>query len=239
MVHIPNEIWLKVAGYFNPPTDICTSESETVQEHDRIIQQTLVNLCLVSKQLRAIFQPRLYYSFIKYDRSLARNRLLEAESEYQHKYYQRSEQNFIRKATRLEKFIHTLIRRPDLALMVKQLRIGWVVEDSVLPVKIGKLYERLPLSGTLANAFVNTLRSFQGLERMSVQIRRAWLEDVRNGEEPAEVALLLTMLPRLRFLRVESRRDDLGMYAQELYDALRLLDPRPTSWTIESREGKL
>jgi hypothetical protein len=74
---------------------------------------------------------------------------------------------------------------------------------------------------------------------MSVQIRRAWLEDLRNGEEPAEVALLLTMLPRLRCLRVESRRGDLGMYAQELYDALQLLDPSPISWTIESREGKL
>jgi hypothetical protein len=57
MVHFPDEIWSNVAGYFNPLTDLCTSESETVQEHDRVIQQTLFNICLVSKKLCAILQP--------------------------------------------------------------------------------------------------------------------------------------------------------------------------------------
>jgi len=131
MVYLPNEIWLKVAGYFNPPLDLCTRES-TVEEHDRIVQQTLVNLCLVSKQLRAIFQPRLYRSFIKNDRFDARSRLLKPDSEWQHKYYQRGEQDPIRKATRLEKFMRTLIHRPDLAVSVERLRIGWYLEDSAL-----------------------------------------------------------------------------------------------------------
>ena len=237
MVYLPNEIWLKVAGCFNPPLDLCTRESETVKEHDRVVQRTLVSLCLVSKQLRAIFQPRLYGSFTKYSRSNARNRLLESDSEWRHKYYQCSEQNFIRKTTRLEHFLRTLIERPDLAVMVEQLRIGWFVEDSALEGKIQKLYERLPLHGTLASTLVATLRKFQGFERTSLQTRKSWLKDLKEGEEKAEVALLLIILPRLCFLRIESRRGDLGQYVQELHGAL--LDSRPSSWTIISGEGML
>lgn len=237
MAYLPNEIWFKVSGYFPPPLDLCTRESETVKQHDRVVQKTLVSLCLVSKQLRAIFQPQLYGSFAKYSRSFARNRLLEADSEWRHKYYQCSEQNFVRKTTRLEKFLRTLIERPDLAVMVEQVRIGWVIENSALEGKIQKLYERLPLHGTLGSTFVNTLRVFQGFERMSLQTRKSWLEDLREGEEKAEVALLLIILPNLRFLRIESRRGDLGQYVQELHDAL--LDSRPTSWTIESGQGML
>ncbi|KAH0281977.1 hypothetical protein M436DRAFT_39764 [Aureobasidium namibiae CBS 147.97] len=237
MVYLPNEIWLKVAGYFYPPLDLCTRESETVKEHDRVVQRTLISLCLVSKQLRAIFQPRLSGSFTKYSRSNARNLLLESDSEWRHKYYQCSEQNFIRKTTRLEYFLRTLIERPDLAVMVEQLRIGWFVEDSALEGKIQKLYERLSLHGTLASTFVDTLRTFQGFERMSIETRRSWLKDLRSGEEQAEVALLLVILPSLRFLRIESRRGDLTKYVRELHDAL--VGPRPTSWTIVSGEGML
>lgn len=237
MVYLPNEIWFKVAGYFFPPLDLCTRESNTVKDHERAVQQTLVNLCLVSKQLRAISQPRLYGSFTKYSRSCARSRLLTSDSEWRHKYYQCGEQNFIRKVTRLEDFLRTLIERPDLAVMVEQLRINWVIESSALEGRIQKLYERLPFDGTLASAFMKTLRKLQGFERLSVQVRRSWLKDLQEGEEKAEVALLLTILPNLRFLRIESRRGDLGQYVQDLNDAL--LDSRPTSWTIESGEGML
>jgi hypothetical protein len=167
-LRLRSEIWLKVAEDFSPPTDVCTGESETIKEHDRVVQQTLVNLCLVSKQLRTIFQPRLYYSFIKFSRSYARNRLLESDSEWRHKYYQCGKQNFIRKTTRLERFIRTLIHRPDLAVLVTHLRIGIFVEDSALSGNIQKLYERLPLHGTLADAFIHALRTFQGFERMNL-----------------------------------------------------------------------
>jgi hypothetical protein len=78
--------------------------------------------------------------------------------------------------------------------------------------KTGELYERLALSDILANTVVDISRGFQGLERISLQTRRAWLEDFRNGEEPAEFALLLILLPRLRFLRLRSRRGNLGIY---------------------------
>lgn len=237
MVYLPNEIWLKIAGYFGPPLDLCTRESETVEEHDRIVQQTLVNLCLISKQLHAIFQPRLYRSFIKNDRFGARSRLFKPDSEWQHKYYQRGEQHPIRKATRLEKFIRTLIHRPDLAVSVERLRIGWYVEDSALDRTIQKIYRRLPLHGKFARTFVDALKKFPGFEQMSAKTRRLWLKELRDGEERAEVALLLIILPNLRFVRIESKRGNLGKYIQELRDAL--LDPGPKLWTVECGRGML
>jgi hypothetical protein len=126
MVHLPDEIWFQLTEYFKPPTDLCTRKFEEC-EHDEVVQQTILSLCLVSKQLRAISQSRLYCSFIKYHRLCARDRLLTINSEWLHKYYQRDERSFRTncKATRLERFIRTLIHRLDLAAMVRQLRVGW------------------------------------------------------------------------------------------------------------------
>jgi len=72
---------------------------------------------------------------------------------------------------------------------------------------------------------------------MSAKTRRLWLKELRDGDERAEVALLLIMLPNLRFLRIESKRGNLGKYVQELHDTL--LDLRPTSWTVECGGGML
>lgn len=239
MVHLPDEMWLKVTDYFNPLTDICTPEFESFDEHETLAQPTLINLCLVSKQLRAISQPQLYHSFIKHSRICARDRLLTPESEWLHKYYQRDEQRFRinSKETRLEKFIRTLINRPDLAVVVKQLRVGWFFEISSLPVRFQRLYERLPLDVTPASTFVNTLRRFQGFERLCHRTRKSWLTDLRTGEEGAEVGLLLILLPNLHSLRITSGRGGLGRYAEELYNTLS--SPRPTSWTIKSADGML
>jgi hypothetical protein len=239
MVHLPDEIWLKVAEYIDPPAQRCTCECEAGRERNKVVEQNLINLCLVSKQLRAVFQPLLYRSFVKFSRSCAQHRLLTSDSEWLHKYYQQDEKTFrtIRKVTRLEKFLRTLIHRPDLAAMIKQLHVGWFVEDSSLPVHLRKLYDRLPLHDTLASTFVSALRIFPGFERMCIQSRRSWLAALREGEEGAEVALLLILLPNLRFLHIESKTGDLGQYVQELHDIL--LGPGPTSWTIKSTGGML
>jgi hypothetical protein len=239
MVHLPDEIWLKIAEYIDPPDTKCTCECESGRERNRVVEQNLINLCLVSKQLRAVFQPGLYRSFVKFSRSGALQRLLTLDSEWLHKYYQRDKKTFrtIRKATRLEKFLSTLIRRPDLAAVMKQLHVGWFVEDSSLPVHFRKLYDKLPLHDTLASTFVTALKRFPGFERMCVQSRRSWLAALQDGEEGAEVALLLILLPNLRLLRIESKSADLGRYAQELYNIL--LSPGPTSWTIKSTGGML
>jgi hypothetical protein len=128
-----------------------------------------------------------------------------------------------------------LIHRPDLAVKIDQLRIGWFVEGSTS--RIQKPCKRLPLHGTLAEMFEKRLWASR---RSKPEYRGAsdiWLKDLQNGDEAAEDALLLTMLPNLRFLRIESRRDGLGNNTQELHDALS--DPRPTSWIIEFGEGML
>lgn len=239
MVYLPDEIWLKVAEFVSPPADLCTCECESGRERNAVKQQNLINLCLVSKQLRAAFQPSLYLSFVKFSRLCAHDRLLTSDSEWLHKYFQRDKKIFstIRKATRLEKFMRTLIQRPDLAVMIKQLHVGSFFETSSLPGHLQMMYERLPLQETLASTFVTALQTFRGFERLPLSTRRSWLEDLRNGEEGAEVALLLILLPNLRSLRIESERGDLGRYAQELCDALR--GPGPTYWTIESAHGTL
>ncbi|KAI4738976.1 hypothetical protein E4T50_10554 [Aureobasidium sp. EXF-12298] len=239
MVYLPDEIWLKVAEFVSPPADLCTCECESGRERNAVKHQNLINLCLVSKQLRAAFQPSLYFSFVKFSRPCAHDRLLTSDSEWLHKYFQRDEKilSTVRKATRLEKFMRTLIHRPDLAVMIKQLHIGSFFETSSLPGHLQMMYERLPLQETLASTFVTALRTFRGFERLPLSTKRSWLEDLRNGEEGAEVALLLILLPNLRSLRIESEQGDLGRYAQELYDALR--DPGPTYWTIKSAHATL
>ncbi|KAH0359654.1 hypothetical protein KCU65_g9839, partial [Aureobasidium melanogenum] len=237
MVHLPNEIWLEVASNLDLPA--CASEDETVDEHDKIVQQTLVSLCLVSKQLRTIFQPCLYRSFVKYSRLPARTRLLTADSEWLHKYYQRDERTFrtTRKQTRLENFILTMIHRPDLAFMVEQLRVGSFNQTSSLPVHFQKLYERLPLSETIFKTLEKALRTFPGFERLPQWIRRLWLQSLQDGEEEAEVALLLVLLPNLHSLHINSPYGDLGRFVEQLCDVAN--GPGPRSWTLKSAYGQL
>lgn len=239
MVHFPNEIWLGVANHLQLPTDVCTRRNETLSEDEKINQQAIISLCLVSKQLRAIFQPQLYCSFVKYSSVCARDRLLTADSEWLHKYYQRDERTYraTRKQTRLENFILTIIRRPDLALMVKQLRVGSFNEISSLPVHLQKLYERLHPCRMTSTTLENALRTFQGFERLPHRIKRSWLEQLRNGEEGAEVALLLILLPSLHCLHINSPSGDLGSFIHELRDVI--LGPEPGSWTLKSVRGKL
>ncbi|KAH0003757.1 hypothetical protein KCU78_g13729, partial [Aureobasidium melanogenum] len=147
MVHFPNEIWLGVANYLKLPTDVCSCKNEALSKDEKVTQQTLISLCLVSKQFRAIFQPQLYYNFIKNKSSTAQERLLSPESEWQHKYYQQDERSFraIRKQTKLESFLITIIHRADLAAMVEHLRIGSYPDDVTLPRYLQKLYEEVPL----------------------------------------------------------------------------------------------
>ncbi|KAH0254505.1 hypothetical protein KCU91_g17965, partial [Aureobasidium melanogenum] len=131
MVHFPNEIWLGVTNYLKLPTDVCTRKNEALDKDEKVTQQTLISLCLVYKQLRAVFQPQLYCSFIKHQRPTAKDRLLKSDSEWLYKYYQQDERSFraIRKQTRLENFLVTIIQRPDLAAMVEQLRVGSFTQD--------------------------------------------------------------------------------------------------------------
>ncbi|KAK6002803.1 hypothetical protein QM012_001553 [Aureobasidium pullulans] len=239
MVHFPNEIWLEVAGYLKLPTDVCTRKHERASEDERVKQQTLLSSCLVSKQLRAVFQPQLYRNFVKYRRPAAKARLLEPDSEWQHRYYQQDERSFraVRKRTRLEKFLTTVVQRPDLAAMVEQLRIGLCSDHIALPRYLQPLYEKIPPGEVISITLVDALRSFKGFGRLHNRFRRFWEEALRDGDEGAEAALLLTLLPNLLSLRLESDTGDINIFVQELYNTI--LDARPKSWTLATDQGVL
>lgn len=239
MVHFPNEIWLGVAGYLELPSDVCTRKYETVSEDEEVTQQTLINLCLVSKQLCAIFQPHLYGNFIKRRRPAAKHRLLKSDSEWLHKYYQQDERSLraTRKQTRLENFIITMIHRPDLAAKVKHLRIGWFSESSALPRPFQGLYKMIPLHETTSSLFAHALRSFKGFDRLRNHFKRSWEEDLKKGDEGAEVAFLLTLLPSLESLRLEAKTGSINLFVQELCNTM--LGSHPKSWTLVHERGVL
>ncbi|KAH0384490.1 hypothetical protein KCU92_g4473, partial [Aureobasidium melanogenum] len=239
MVHFPNEIWLGVANYLKLPTDVCSRKNEALSEDEKITQQTLIRLSLVSKQLRAVFQPQLYRNFIKNKRSTAQERLLRPESEWQHKYYQQDEPSLraTRKQTRLENFLTTINQRPDLAAMVEQLRIGSYPDDATLPRYLQQLYEKVPLHRAISCMLVDALRSFKGFDRLRNHSRKSWEESLRDGGEGAEVALLLTLLPNLLSLRLESTTGSINFLVQELYNTI--LGPQPKSWTLVPVQGVL
>ncbi|KAG9587763.1 hypothetical protein KCU77_g8968, partial [Aureobasidium melanogenum] len=239
MVHFPNEIWLGVANYLKLPTDVCSYKNEALSKDEKVTQQTLISLCLVSKQFRAIFQPQLYYNFIKNKSSTAQERLLSPESEWQHKYYQQDERSFraIRKQTKLESFLITIIHRADLAAMVEHLRIGSYPDDVTLPRYLQKLYEEVPLHKATSCMLVDALRSFKGFDRLRNHFRKSWEESLRDGGEGAEVALLLTLLPNLLSLRLKPTTGSINFFVQELCNTI--LGPHPKSWTLIPIQGEL
>lgn len=164
MAHLPNEIWFQVVAYINSPNT--TSEGDDTEDCgddndcSNTVQQDLLNLCLVSEQVRAIAQPLLYSGFVKPKTVSAQFRLLKPDSEWLHKYYQRDQRSFraVRKETRLERFLHTLICRPDLAVEVKNLRLDKIYETSLLPSCLRQLYQKLPLPSTTSSMFVDALK---------------------------------------------------------------------------------
>ncbi|KAG9634569.1 eEF1-gamma domain-containing protein, partial [Aureobasidium melanogenum] len=234
MVHFPNEIWLGVANYLKLPTDVCTRKNEALDKDEKVTQQTLISLCLVYKQLRAVFQPQLYCSFIKHRRPAAKDRLLKSDSEWLHKYYQQDERSFraIRKQTRLENFLVTIIQRPDLATMVEQLRVGSFTQDDT--------HEEVFLHKATSRAFVTALRSFERFDHFPKHFRRSWRKSLKGGEEGAEVALLLTLLPNLRSLRFDSESGSLdyfvtGLFKTILGSSLKFPTPVPAKAVLHKR----
>ncbi|KAG9518540.1 hypothetical protein KCV07_g5551, partial [Aureobasidium melanogenum] len=220
MVHFPNEIWLGVANYLKLPTDVCKRKNEAVSEDESITQQTLISLCLVSKQFRTIFQPQLYRNFVKHQRPAAKDRLLKSDSEWQHRYYQQDERSFriTRKQTKLESFLVTIIHRLDLAAMVEYLRIGSFTQDDT--------HEEVPLHEATSRAFVTALKSFQGYDRLRKHFKRSWEKSLKGGEEGAEVALLLILLPNLRSLRFDSESGSLDYFVKGLFKTILGSDPK-------------
>lgn len=222
MVHFSNEIWLEVASYLKLPTDVCTRKNEAADKAEKITQQTLISLCHVSKQLHAVFQPQLYCNFVK-------------DSRLQHNHHQLDEprSRSIRKQPRLENFLATIIQRPDLAAMVEQIRIGSLTPGDALP----SYYEEVDVHKTTSRALVADLRSFKRYDCLSDRFRRSWKKSLRGGDEEAEVALLLTLLPKLRSLRFDLEEGSLNYFMQKIFNIF--LDPSSELQILKSTRGML
>ncbi|THY85112.1 hypothetical protein D6C92_09009 [Aureobasidium pullulans] len=240
MAHLPNEIWFQVAGYLGAP-NITREEIYDAENHDnlRTTQQILSTLCLVSKQLRAIAQPMLYCAFDKPPSLVAESRLLKQDSEWLHKYYQRDQRSFraVRKETRLERFLHTLICRPDLAVEVKDLRLNKIYETSSLPSCLQQLYQKLPLPSTTTSMFVDALKRYGRFDRLDIGFRRSWEKSLQDGEEGAEIALLLTLVPTVLVVHLEPFQLSLGYFVQTLCNTI--LDPMPQPYVLRTACGML
>ncbi|KAI5196905.1 hypothetical protein E4T39_07543 [Aureobasidium subglaciale] len=212
MAHLPNEIWLQIASYHVVPEMACKHAS----------RQTLIALCLVSKQLCAAVQPLLYQDFTKFARPSAIYRLATQDSEWLHKYYQRDSLTFrtVRKTTRLEKFLRTLINRPDLANEIKYLSIEEFHDNNAIPYWFKELYDKLPLDHTNSILFAHALKNSKAIGRLNHTSQMVWIEHLHDGVEGVEVALLLALVPQLRSLCFQSIETTLGKFVQELCDTL-------------------
>ncbi|CAD0048301.1 unnamed protein product [Aureobasidium pullulans] len=225
MAHLPNEIWFQVVGYINSPntTSECDDPEVCCDDNDcsNTAQQDLINLCLVSEQIRAIAQPLLYSGF------------------WLHKYYQRDQRSFraARKETRLERFLRTLISRPDLAVEVKDLRLNKIYEASLLPSCLRQLYQKLPLPSTTSSMFVDALKRYRGFDRLDISFRRSWEKSLQDGEEGAEIALLLTLVPTVLEVHLEPDQPSLGYFVQTLCNTI--LDPIPQPYVLKTACGML
>ncbi|THV89707.1 hypothetical protein D6D27_06294 [Aureobasidium pullulans] len=243
MAHLPNEIWFQVVAYINSPntTSECDDPEDCCDDNDcsNTAQQDLLNLCLVSKQIRAIAQPLLYSGFVKPKTISAVFRLLKPDSEWLHKYFQRDQRSFrtVRNETKLERFLRTLICRPDLAVEVKDLRFDKIYETSSLPSYFQQLYQKLPLPSTTTSIFVDALKRYGGFDRLDIGFRRSWEKSLKDGEEGAEIALLLTLVPTVLVVHLEPFQLSLGYFVQTLCNTI--LDPMPQPYVLRTACGML
>ncbi|KAI5199655.1 hypothetical protein E4T38_06940 [Aureobasidium subglaciale] len=212
MVHLPNELWLEIASYHVVPEMACTHAS----------RQTLIALCLVSKQLCAAIQPLLYHDFTKFARPSAAYRLATKDSEWLHKYYQRDIRTFrtVSKTTRLEKFFRTLINRPDLAAEIRYLSIEEFHDTNAIPYWFNGLYDKLPLNRTISTLFARALKNSAAIGLLSRTPQITWDKHLRDGIEGVEVALLLILVPQLRSLSLQSIETTIDSHVQELCDTV-------------------
>lgn len=183
---------------------------------DRLNQKTLASLCLVCRDFRAFAQPLLYQAYLK-----PRNQMLERKvcrlggvvasspsanlpSSYVKAPAPRLNKN-------LRQFLETLTERPDLAAQVKFV----LLEDWDPPVqKIASFEQNDARLTTISKAtlldkhphtsiFKPDTASCYGDMRQLCAIGQDLL---REGVEAADIALLLTLLPNLEELQLQTVR---------------------------------
>ncbi|TIA08209.1 hypothetical protein D6C80_09353 [Aureobasidium pullulans] len=219
MVHFPNEIWLEIVRNIVPDANLQDLEDYKTR------QCALASLCLISTQLYPIAQPALHGNYIKFASPWPEEERLANETQHQVD----GNDSPYRKNTQLENFLHTLIERPDLAAAVVNLRIGRYndKENSYSRYRNVKV---LPLNPTLSGIFESAIEVSIGpsteppsLLDGHISTRDCWKGELRAGIEGAEVALLLAILPNVKFLDLEVSGEPtpfLGSFVRVLCEAI-------------------
>ncbi|THY07292.1 hypothetical protein D6D01_09783, partial [Aureobasidium pullulans] len=219
MVHFPNEIWLEIVRNIVPDANL-----QDLGDY-RIRQHALASLCLISKQLYPIAQPALHGNYVKFATPSPEERCLANEIQYQ---VDENDPPY-RKNIQLEKFLRTLIERPDLAAAVVNLRIDRYNDKENSPSRCQKV-KVLPLDPTLSGMFESGIKILIGplteppsLLNQQISTRDCWEGELQAGVEGAEVALLLAILPNVRLLDLEvsgEPKPSLGFFVQGLCEAI-------------------
>jgi hypothetical protein len=229
MVALPNEILLEIVKYYPPITSF--QDPDDILEEYNIVKNTLTSLCLVSKVWRNIAQPLLYRTYIKTEKTdpgidhdeynEAKIEAMEAqgmdiatipEEEFEYTDY--------RKPIPLEMFIRTMIERPDLAEQVECLSISNYWDENA-----DRGYGRTDVNKALGEAMLNASLKVPPQKtpwewRYPSEWQEDWRNELREGDEVAEVALLMVLLPNIRFLDLGTSSETYGTYIQDLWRQL-------------------
>jgi hypothetical protein len=229
MVALPNEILLEIVKYYPPITKF--QDLDDVLEEYNIVKNTLASLCLVSKAWRDIAQPLLYRTYIKTERTdpdldddeynETKIEAMEAqgidtltipEEEFEYTDY--------RKPIALEMFVRTMIERPDLAERVECLSISNYWDENA-----DRGFGRTNVNKALGEAMFNaSLRvppqKTPWAGRYPSEWQEDWRNELREGDEVAEVALLMVLLPNIQHLDLGTSSETYGTYVQDLWRQL-------------------
>ncbi|THX18081.1 hypothetical protein D6D13_00375 [Aureobasidium pullulans] len=230
MVNLPNEILLEVVR--NYPTFTRLRHPDDVLEQYNLVKNTLASLCLVSKSWRDIAQPLLYRAYIKTEKNdpnqdedeydAAKIDAMEERGEDTSELTD-EEMGFTgqRKPIQLEKFIRTMIERPDLAAEVECLSISnyW---DEIASIE--RRFGRTDVNAALGEMMVEASKRVPPQEIKwnwrSSEWQESWRDDLREGDEVAEVALLMFLLPNIRWLDLGTSSADYGIQVQDIWRQL-------------------
>ncbi|CAD0097021.1 unnamed protein product [Aureobasidium vineae] len=199
MLHLPEDVQLCVVEQLS-------TETLTGPEHYNAWNaaiKTLSSLCLTSRRMCMLAQPLLYRGFV---RMLKMRMTLDGD-------------NIGVKATEmLELFIRTLLDRPNLANQVWSIRLqelddgdidsdeqGFCCDDEYETPEMPDQITRTPDETFLNNCLDSTRRvSAPGADSEDHGWHDVWRSDLAEGKDSAATALLLTLVPNLRHLDIES-----------------------------------
>ncbi|TIA72777.1 hypothetical protein D6C76_06842 [Aureobasidium pullulans] len=201
MVHFPNEIWLEIVQNIVPDANL--QDIEDYKTRHQLCMGTTSNSPHLGPK-KDVLQTRPSIKSTEMIRPTEKN-------------------------TQLENFLRTLIERPDLAAAVVNLRIDRY-NDKENSYSRYRKFEVLPLNPTLSGIFESAIEVFispstepPSLLDGHISTRDRWKGELRAGIEGAEVALLLAVLPNVKFLDLEvsgGPTPSLGSFVRVLCEAI-------------------